>query len=200
MNENETFNIFYLLLLLGFVGSSVIIRYRNKMGMAAKHAGIWLLIVIGLIIAYSYRHGFNDAQQRLIGELFPSRAISNNDGSVSFRISDGGHFFITAKINGYDVNFMLDTGASDIVLTRRDAEKIGINPARLQFTKIYNTANGTGKGAPVTLDSLRIGNIIMNDIPASVNDAPMDKSLLGMSFLKELDGYEVKDEVLTLWP
>ena len=200
MTENDSFKLFYLILLLAFVGSSLIVHYRNRLGSAAKNALIWLLVIIILIITYSYKSEFQDIKNRLIGELIPSKSIINQNGSVSFRTSSNGHYILSAEVNRTNIQFMLDTGASDIVLTKQDAQKIGVNLNGLKFNKIYNTANGTVRGASIIIDRLKIGHIIMYDVKASVNGAKMEKSLLGMSFLKELDGYEVKDGILYLWP
>jgi aspartyl protease family protein len=109
-----------------------------------------------------------------------------------------GHFVVTAEVNGAPVNFLIDTGASDIVLSPADAERIGYDPARLSFTQRYYTANGVGRGAPVRLDSIAVGSITFDRMPASVNEAPMGESLLGMSFLRELSSYEVRGDTMIL--
>ncbi len=93
---------------------------------------------------------------------------------------------------------MIDTGASDIALSREDADKLGISPSDREFTRIYQTANGTMRGAPVTLDSVAIGPIDVRDVAASVAEGDMGVSLLGMSFLNRLAGYQVTGDRLTL--
>ncbi|MCE3233632.1 MAG: hypothetical protein K0R98_1889 [Rickettsiaceae bacterium] len=103
------------------------------------------------------------------------------------------------KVNGEPVEFMLDTGASDVVITRKIAKQIGINPKDLEFTKIYNTANGTVRGAPILIETIEIGGRRIQNVRASVNDSDLTSPLLGMSFLDKLQGYEVRDGVLKLW-
>jgi aspartyl protease family protein len=120
------------------------------------------------------------------------------DGVVEVRAGLGGHFTVTATVNGRPVDFLIDTGASDIVLSPADARRIGYDPDRLSFTRQYYTANGIGRGAPVRLDSLAIGPIAYDGLTASVNEAPMSESLLGMSFLRRLDSYEVRRDVMIL--
>ena len=71
-------------------------------------------------------------------------------------------------------------------------------PGRLRFTQAFATANGTVRAAPVTLRELRIGALRLTGIEASVNEAPMDVSLLGMAFLRRLDGWEVRDGTLVM--
>jgi aspartyl protease family protein len=110
----------------------------------------------------------------------------------------GGHYVIEAMVNGAPVTFLVDTGASDIVLTMADAERLGLQPATLRFTQRFATANGETRGAPVVLREIRIGQFSLFDVAASVNEAPLRVSLLGMSFLRQLDGYGVEDGRLIL--
>jgi clan AA aspartic protease (TIGR02281 family) len=104
----------------------------------------------------------------------------------------GGHYVIEASVNGAPVTFLVDTGASDIVLTVDDARRIGLQPRTLDYSERYATANGEVRGAPVTLRELRIGQLRLFDVAASVNEAPLGISLLGMDFLEQLSSYEVE--------
>jgi aspartyl protease family protein len=96
------------------------------------------------------------------------------------------------------VRFILDTGASDVMLTPADARRLGFDPAALAYTRCYLTANDAVMGAPVVLTTLDIGPIHMNDVAASVLEKPGDMSLLGMSFLRRLKGYQVQGSNLIL--
>jgi clan AA aspartic protease (TIGR02281 family) len=110
----------------------------------------------------------------------------------------GGHFVLEATVNGVPVTFLVDTGASSVVLTMEDAERLGFRPENLRFTERFASANGEVRAAPVVLRELRIGQFSMFDMPASVNEAPLRVSLLGMSFLRRLHGYGVEDGRLIL--
>jgi aspartyl protease family protein len=110
----------------------------------------------------------------------------------------GGHYVIEASVNGAPVTFLVDTGASDIVLTVDDARRIGLQPRTLDYSERYATANGEVRGAPVTLRELRIGQLRLFDVAASVNEAPLGISLLGMDFLEQLSSYEVERGRLVL--
>jgi clan AA aspartic protease (TIGR02281 family) len=112
--------------------------------------------------------------------------------------SAGGHYMIEAAVNGAPVTFLVDTGASDIVLTMADAERLGFHPATLRFTQRFATANGEVRGAPVVLREIRVGQFSLFNAPASVNEAPLRVSLLGMSFLQQLNGYGVENGKLVL--
>ena len=109
-----------------------------------------------------------------------------------------GHFLITAEIEDVEILFLVDTGASQVILTVEDAERLGHNVDFLEFSDRFQTANGAIQGAPLRLSGLRIGDLEIEDLRASVIRAPMSTSLLGMSFLSRLEGFEVGDEGLIL--
>ena len=68
----------------------------------------------------------------------------------------------------------------------------------MRFSQVYETANGFGRGAPIRLDSIGIGPNAFFDMPASVNDADMSSSLLGVAFLGRLESYEVRGDTMLL--
>ena len=97
-----------------------------------------------------------------------------------------------ATVNGRRVEFLVDTGASDVVLAPADAARVGFRAGELRFSGRASTANGDVRLAPVTLRELRIGQFSRRGVPAVVNGAEMPISLLGMSFLSGLDGWEAR--------
>lgn len=200
MNEDQAMSLVHSIILLVLLSGGLIFHFKDRPTNGLKYAAIWLVIILTLVMLYSYRYEFSDLKERLIATLSPASAVTDEDGSISFRVSQDGHFYINTEVNGKSVRFMVDTGASDIVLDKATAKKIGINLDDLKYTKIYSTANGTVRGAPVTLKTIQIDEFILRDVRASVNEADMEKSLLGMSFLENLEGYEVKRGILTLWP
>ena len=109
-----------------------------------------------------------------------------------------GHFLVDATVNGETLRFMVDTGASSIYLTPEDAARLGWPAQRLDFSERYDTAAGEVRAAPVTLRNLRIGQLELYDLPASVGEASGSLSLLGMSFLKRFESYEVRGDTLIL--
>ena len=109
-----------------------------------------------------------------------------------------GHFLVVAEVEDVEILFLVDTGASQVILTAADAERLGHNIDSLEFSDRFQTANGTIRGAPLRLSGLRIGDLEIADLRASVIRAPMSTSLLGMSFLSRLEGYEVGQEGLIL--
>jgi clan AA aspartic protease (TIGR02281 family) len=127
-------------------------------------------------------------------------AAGSTDGYLEMVIRAGprGHFVVDAEVDGTPLSFLIDTGASDIVLSQNDARRLGLEPRTLDYSRTYQTANGVVRAAPVQLRELRLGQLQLYELDASVNERPLPMSLLGMSFLRRLQGYEVADGRLIL--
>lgn len=125
----------------------------------------------------------------------PARGAVPN--SLVFRANKNGHVYLEAAVNGAAVRFVVDTGATPVALTMKDALAAGISRHDLVFNKRMSTANGTTMAAPVRLREIRVGQLSVTDVPAVVHEN-LFMSLLGQSFLTRLDSYEMRDGVLTL--
>lgn len=182
-----------LILIVSFVLASWKIRQN------LKYLAIWIGIFLILITGYSYRYELLGIKEKVLSEIIPGKGFQKTLDSISFPVSSDGHFYIRAEVNGFPVTFLADTGASHIVLSPTDAGKLGIEIDELHFDQFYETANGTVRGSLIRIADFRIGEIHMKEIGASVNEAEMRNSLLGMTFFKLLRSYEVKNDVLTLY-
>ena len=183
---------FFYLALLGIVIAAGLIHfYRHRLGTALQHAAIWALIIAGLVVAY----GFKD---ELASQLFPDRARTVGEQTIELRRARDGHFYALAEVNGTELRMLVDTGASTVVLNRADARRIGLEPESLSYTVRASTANGTVRGAPVTLDRVEIGPLTARDVRALVTRGEMNISLLGMSFLGRLSRLSVEGDTLVL--
>ncbi|MFO1046699.1 MAG: TIGR02281 family clan AA aspartic protease [Geminicoccaceae bacterium] len=119
--------------------------------------------------------------------------------SVALRRDARGHYRVSAQVDGLPIEFVVDTGASDVVLSPADAARLGFRPGQLRFTGRASTANGTVALAPVTLREVRIGQLSRRGVAAVVNGADMPVSLLGMSFLSSLERWEAQGDRLMLY-
>jgi aspartyl protease family protein len=197
--EGNQMRLTYLVLLLVLVGSGLVVRWRDRPNLKRLHHGlIWAGLGLVLVVGYGYRTEFTSLWTRTLAEVMPGRAIEINTGTAIVRADEDRHFRIDAEVDGARVRFLLDTGASMVVLNRRDAKKLGFELDKLAFTQRTQTANGVGMGAPVRLREVRIGPIVVKNIRAMVNKTSMSISLLGVSFLERLSSYSVKDGTLTL--
>ncbi|MBV8938101.1 MAG: TIGR02281 family clan AA aspartic protease [Alphaproteobacteria bacterium] len=117
--------------------------------------------------------------------------------SLVYRADRRGHFSLMAMINGAPLRLVVDTGASLVALTLDDAQAAGIGRSELVFSQLTHTANGTVRFAPVLLREIRIEQLAVDNVPAAVIEN-LDQSLLGMSFLKRLKSFEMRDGALTI--
>lgn len=194
----QQMNLIYMVLLFLLVAGSGGLTRSMRAPQAVRDAMIWLGLILALVLAYSYRDELR--MSRLAGELIPSHVQVTGDGALSIATSSDGHFHLEAEVNGQPVDFLIDTGASDIVLSPHDAQAAGYATDTLNYTRTYSTANGIGTGAPVRIENLSIGPITLRDLPASVNSTEMDESLLGMAFLKQFHSFSVEGNTLTINP
>lgn len=130
----------------------------------------------------------------------PAQQAPNDDGGYELVIPAGpnGHFMLGAQVNGVDIEFMVDTGASTVVLSAADAASLDLNLDLLEFNQTFETANGKVRGAAVILREMRIEDLEFEGVNSTVIDVEMSRSLLGMSFLSRLDSYEVVGNQLIL--
>ena len=114
------------------------------------------------------------------------------DGAVEVPRSADGHYYLTLMIDGTGVPFMVDTGASGMVLAGKDAEALGIDLDSLEFRGQAYTANGVVRTARVTLDEVELGPFRNERFGAFVTEGALEQSLLGMDYLgqfrMEFDG------------
>lgn len=190
MENFETGRLIYLILLLIAVGGYVINAVFRSPRRSAQHLLIWAFIFIGVM-------GAVGLWKDISATVMPRQTVLEN-GTIEAPLAPDGHYYLTATINGEDIRFMVDTGASDIVLTREDAARVGINPATLSFFGQAQTANGLVQTAPVRLDTLALGPIHDSNIRAIVNGGELETSLLGMSYLTRFARVELSRDRLKL--
>ncbi|MFP1645010.1 retropepsin-like aspartic protease family protein [Pontitalea aquivivens] len=190
MSDDTFARLIYLSLLFLAVGGYLLAELRRKPGRALQQMAVWGLIFLGVI-------GAAGLWQDLRHDLMP-RQSAIGDNRIEAPLAADGHYYLTAGVNGVPVRFVVDTGASDIVLTRRDAERAGIATAGLAFIGQAQTANGLVATAPVRLDSLTLGPIHDQNLRAVVNGGQMDTSLLGMAYLTRFARVEFSRDRLVL--
>ncbi len=190
MNTDQFMNLAFLVLLGTAIAGSYFVANRDNLGKTAQFGAIWGLIFLGVIAAYGL---WGDVSRDLSGEF------SVADGQViTVPQARDGHYYLTLDINDTPVNFVVDTGASMMVLTQRDAARIGIDPSELRYLGSANTANGVVRTADVWLDKVALGPLVDAGVRASVNQGDMEGSLLGMSYLDGFSTIQFSGGVLTL--
>jgi aspartyl protease family protein len=125
---------------------------------------------------------------------------ASSDGrSVTVAPDARGHFQVEGRVDNRFMEFMVDTGASAVALTARDAAAVGLHPAESEFTIMVRTANGVVRAAPVNLSSVEIGGIMVRDVRAMVlPEHALSDNLLGLSFLSRLTSFRYSNGRLVL--
>lgn len=191
----DTAYLIYLGLLLLVIGGSFVVAHRRALGTLARNAALWVLIFIGAIAAYGL---WSDIRQQIL----PRQTVWTDGPTPRIEVprAPDGHYYLTARLDGVAVTFVVDTGASSIVLTRRDAARIGIDPETLAFTGLASTANGTVRTARATVGAFVLGPVVHRNVAVRVTEGEMETSLLGMSYLQRFSKLEIVNGRLVLTP
>lgn len=112
--------------------------------------------------------------------------------------SPDGHFYVDGLVNGVGVRFVVDTGASAVMLTPHDAGRVGLSVGPERFTYRARTAGGMTSVAPVRLDRVALAGREVRDVPAVVSNVDLGVSLLGMSYLQRLRRVVIENDILRL--
>lgn len=129
-----------------------------------------------------------DGKKRVlrVGQNVAAQSSGSGPATVVLTADGQGHYLTTGIINGTSVRFIVDTGASLISLGAGDARRIGIDASKGQ-PGIVNTANGQTRVSRVKLDTVRVGEIVLNNVDAIVHQQDLPVALLGMSFLNRME-------------
>jgi aspartyl protease family protein len=190
MDGDQIARLAYLGLLAAALGGWFFLQVRSNIGRTLQMLAVWALIFVGVIAAYGL---WTDIRRDVAP--FQSMVAEN---VVSVPRSRDGHYHLRLLVNDVPVEFVVDTGASDIVLSRRDALRVGLDPETLAYTGIASTANGQVRTAPVRLDRVDLGGISDTGLRAVVNDGDLDISLLGMGYLGLFERIEIAGDELIL--
>jgi aspartyl protease family protein len=193
MDGDMMVRITYLGLIVAAVGGALIAQNRHQMGKLAQTAAVWGLIFVGVVAGYGLWSDMN-------WQMLPRQTVLAETGQLVLPRAADGHFYATLKVDGVPLHFVVDTGATDLVLSRADAGRLGIDTAQLVYGGRASTANGTVSTAQVWLKDVTLGKVTLHDVRASVNGGRMDMSLLGMTFLNRLSKVEMSGNRMILTP
>lgn len=181
----------YLILLGSVIVFWFLVQNRQSLGKTLQQALVWGLLFLGVIAAFGL---WNDIRQT----VRPTQSVISAQGRIELPRAPDGHYYLTAEVNGAAIRFLVDTGATDIFLSREDAIAAGLDPANLAFIGSAMTANGEVRTAPVRLESIRLGLHEDRGLRAFVNAGEMRESLLGMTYLQRFSSVEIRQGALIL--
>ena len=139
-----------------------------------------------------------DGKKRVlrVGQNVASQSSGNGPAAATLTADSAGHFVTTGNVNGTTIRFLVDTGASMIALGASDARRIGLDPNKGEVG-FSQTANGVTQVTRVKLNSVRVGDIVLNNVDATVHQQDLPYALLGMSFLNRME-MQRNGETMTL--
>ncbi|MCL1627911.1 MULTISPECIES: retropepsin-like aspartic protease family protein [Roseinatronobacter] len=191
MTTDDMMQLVYLSIWGAVLVGYLLVARATNLGTTLRHAVLWGLIFVGVAAAYGLWENLNDRRPSVTG-----------DGEIVLRAGNDRHFRLELQVNGSPVTFILDTGASDLVLSQEDAARVGFDPASLPYLGQARTANGIVGLARVELNEVVLseGGLEFRDtnVPAFVNEGALDVSLLGMGYLSRYARISIEGDRLFL--
>jgi aspartyl protease family protein len=187
MTDNDTMQLVYYGVLLLVIGGAMIFELAGRGGQVLRQIILWVVIFAGATLAADWYIEGNTPRQQVL-----------DSGRIEIPVGRDGHFHLAAQVNGQEVRFMVDTGASSIALGPADARRVGLDPGDLAYIGTAITANGQVRTAPVTIEEIAIGDIVDRNVRAWVIDGDMEGSLLGMSYLRTFARVSFEGDLLVL--
>lgn len=181
----------YLALLLTAVIGYFIAENRQSLGKNLRYALIWSLIFLAALAGVGL---WNDVRN----DLSPRQSVVQDTGQIVLPRAYDGHFYVTLLMNGQPIDFVVDTGASQIVLTKEDAKRAGVQMEALRFLGRAMSANGPVRTAPARIARVDLMGIEDFGVEVWVNDGAMPGSLLGNDYLQRFEKIEIERNQLIL--
>jgi aspartyl protease family protein len=183
----------YILMAIMLVLGSLMARREPGMKLVKMALG-WVVIFAAGFILFTFRDNFGWVAQRLKAEAVGTPVTQGRETRIPMAID--GHFWVTGKLNGRDVKFLVDSGATMTTVDRDTAMAAGveISPRRDQFVR---TGNGIIRVSSGRAAELEVGGIERRDVGLEIADND-DLNVLGMNFLSSLSRWGVEGRWLVL--
>lgn len=166
-------------------------RRRARMTPLGQEMLRWLFVFTIALGIYS----FGDT---LVSPFRNAQSVNVASGVIELPREANGHYYLNAEVNGAAVRFVIDTGATGVVLSQEDAARAGLAAEQLAYIYTANTANGTVRIAPVVLEHFDVDGIVDENLRAYVNEGELKGSLLGMSYLRRYEKIIITRDMLRL--
>ena len=195
LSSDQIAQIVYLVLLGTVLGSYALVAMRRQLGQFVRMLLLWGLLFTGVMAGWGLWQSV----------MLPSITVQHTgEDAIELRRGRDGAYRLTLEVTGREgmapqpIHFIVDTGATDIVLTLEDARALGFTDDDLAFLGTARTANGIVRTAQVRLDGVQLGDQQHRNIRALVNEGELHVSLLGMTFLSRFSRIEMAGDRLRL--
>lgn len=199
MSGAQSAELIWLLLAIVLVGSALVSRRWSLTG-ALSMVLWWIAIFVVVLALFSYRSEIGGVADRVKSEV-TGEAMQRVEGSA-LRIAKSldGHFWVDGQVNGHNIRFLIDSGASFTALSESSAMAAGLNIDQSGFPLVLTTANGNIEARRSNIATLQIGPLRASDLPIVVSAAFGDVNVLGMNFLSKLKSWRVEGDEMILEP
>lgn len=199
MNEAQSAELIWLLLAMVLVGSALLSRRWSLTG-ALGMALWWVAIFLIALGIFSYRSELGMVAERVKSEV-TGEAQQRVVGST-LRISKSldGHFWVDGLVNGRNMRFLIDSGASITAVSESAAIGAGLNIDQSGFPVVLTTANGVIEARRSNIAMLEIGPLRASDLPIVISPSFGTVNVLGMNFLSQLKSWRVEGDEMILEP
>jgi aspartyl protease family protein len=193
MSSNLMLGGVYILMAIMLVLGSLMAR-REPVAKLITMALAWIVIFAAGFVLFTFRDDLGYLAQRLKAEAVGSPVTEGRETRIPMAID--GHFWVYAKLNGRNVKFLVDSGATMTTVDRATAMQAGVDvsPRRDEFVR---TGNGIIRVSSGRADELSVGNIVRRDVGLQVADND-DLNVLGMNYLSSLSRWGVEGRWLIL--
>ncbi|MDT9597660.1 retropepsin-like aspartic protease family protein [Sphingosinicella rhizophila] len=195
---DQAIHFIYLIGVMVLVASALAVR-RIPMAAGLKMAAMWLLIFAALFAVFALKDDFAALGDRIVAEGRGDGAVVQAGENLRIRQAEDGHFWADAEINGEQVRFLIDSGATTTSISTETARRAGID-IRGGLSAMVQTANGMVTVRRGRADRISLGSIERRDMAVHVSDAFGEMNVLGMNFLSSLSGWGVEGRWLILRP
>jgi aspartyl protease family protein len=192
---DQAVHFLYLIGVLVLVSSALAVR-RIPIAQGLKMFIGWVLIFGAAFVIFTLKDEFAALGNRVLLETRGGVVEETKGGEIRIRQAQDGHFWITAEVNGEEVRFLVDSGATTTSMSSDTARRVGVAPGGGRA--LVQTANGVVAVQRGRAASLKVGSIERRDVAVHISDAFGDMNVIGMNFLSTLSGWGVEGRTLVL--
>jgi aspartyl protease family protein len=195
----QSAEIIWLMLAMVLVGSALLSRRWSLTG--ALSMVLWWVTIFAIALAiFSYRTEIGGVANRVKSEVTGEAQQRIEGSTLRINKSLDGHFWVNALVNGQDMRFLIDSGASITAVSENAAINAGLNIDQSGFPMVLTTANGPVEARRSNIATLEVGPLRASDLTIVVSPAFGDVNVLGMNFLSQLKSWRVEGDEMILEP
>lgn len=199
MSTDQNIHMIWWLLAALLPLSALLSRRISWRGTAAMMLS-WTMIFILVLAMFSYRQEFTNIALHIKERVVNESRQRSQGGTLRVAMSDDGHFWVMSRVNGNQVRFLVDSGATITTISDDIAFKSGIKVDEYAPSMAMQTANGVVFAKRSSIDGLSVGPIETKNLPIVVSERMNGVNVLGMNFLSRLKSWRVEDGVMILQP